>query len=147
MLLGTHYWAYFGTLYLIIMTFQDLFNNMTIDDRRNWFMMGATIALISHLGRPFWYYLLVGLLVFIMISLFNKYNTLAKGDTSALTWIFIGFGFLSISHFIIFSINFLLILILWATIKNGVFNYKEKVAFFPVILVSFISACWFTGSF
>jgi len=42
------YWAFFGCVYLLWLTVQDFRNNMRVDDRRNWFMMGLSVSLLSH---------------------------------------------------------------------------------------------------
>ena len=44
------FFAWFGTIMLIILTWQDFKNNMKVDDRRNYFMFGVSATLPAVIG-------------------------------------------------------------------------------------------------
>jgi hypothetical protein len=116
---------------------------MLVDDRKNYFMLGLTVSLLSHVNISFWY--LLFLLVFIQIltrTLENR-KVFASGDISALQWILYGYGILNITHLIWFLIFFTFVTLIYFGLKR-IFEIVSKtkkninLPFFGVILISFI---------
>lgn len=136
-------WAFFGIINLIILSYQDLFKNNNIDDRKNYFMRGMTFSLLGIIPISFWYIfvLIIGLIIFILIL--NKYKTLAEGDTSTLGWIFLGFGILGVNALLLFSTILIINTGVWTAIRYFIIRKKtdKAVAFIPIIAISFLISC------
>lgn len=143
---STRYWAWIGTIYLIIMTWQDHRKaRMVVDDRLNYFMMGSTFSLLSHVNRPLWYFLSLFVIVLVLSYFINKYKILGDGDAHAIGWIFYGCGILGINYFMSFAVIFVLCTLVYYVAKLGVFRYKKPTPFFIVILLSFLVNGVFMG--
>jgi len=132
------YWAWLGTIYLIILTWQDHRKaKMLVDDRLNFFVMGTTFSLLSHVFRPLWYVVVLFFLVLFLCYYLNRFRILGKGDAHSLVWIFYGCGILGVEHFLGFAVIFSIIAGLYYFIKLVVFRYKLPTPFYIVILLSF----------
>lgn len=133
------YWAWFGTLYLILLTWQDFKNNRKVDDRRNFFMMGITVSLITHIPSSIWY----KLALFAFVIVLNKYGArikaFGKADINSFTWIFLGLGFISVFKLFWFLVIFAAIILLYMMLKQYIFKIKEPTAFYGVILAAFVA--------
>lgn len=139
---GVSYWAWLGTLALIFLTFQDFKNGMLVDDRRNYFMMGATVALLSHNHHNLWYVInAIGLGIGINI-LINKLNLLGGSDANTLTWLWIGYAFIDYRNLIIFFTVFVGFYAFYMLVKIIIMRInkvkKWNTPFYIVILASFI---------
>ena len=139
------YWAWFGTLYLILLTWQDFKNKRMVDDRRNFFMMGITISLVTHIPTSIWYKL--SLIAFVMLFnwLGRKSKVFGNADINTFTWIFLGLGFISVFKLMWFMVIFFIIVLLYMTLKQYVYKIKEPTAFYGVILAAFITSSIFLG--
>lgn len=138
------YWTGIGIFYLVILTYKDLKNKMIVDDRKNYFMMGLSLSLISHVTRHLWYVLIaVGVVVALNIFL-NKYKVIGGADVSTLTWIIYGFAVINPYNLLIFGFIFSIITLLYHGIKR-LYGIKKPSPFYPVILLSFILAVYITG--
>jgi len=131
------YWAWFGTLYLIWLTYQD-YKSMEIDDRKNYFMMGITISLLTHLDRGLVYILAVFLIVFVMGIAFKRFKVLGEGDINSISWIFLGFGFLNPYQLAWFSLFFIVVTVIYFSLKKYLFKVDKPAPFFYVILISYV---------
>lgn len=132
-------WAFIGTLYLLILTFQDILNNMYVDDRFNYLMIGLTIALSSIGIRNIWYILALLCVVILIKLVFNKYKVVGAADINTFMWIILGYGYIHITSLVVFLIVFIAVLLLYNIVK--LFLYKKlsiNTPFYIVILLSFI---------
>lgn len=138
MALGT-YWFIIGTFYLIMLTYQDYKNNMRVDDRRNYFMMGLSVSLISHYWSSIWYKLvLVGVLI-LLYKFMVKIKVLGQADINTLSWLFLGLGIMDVIVLSVFFAIFGVLTLTFHLLKTYVFRYKQPVPFYGVILLSFVS--------
>jgi hypothetical protein len=110
---------------------------MLVDDRKNYFMMGLSISLLSHLPQKWWFLLSMMAIIFLMSTLLKKYNVLGEGDINTLTWIMIGYGIISVYILFWFFIIFTVTSIIYFIIKKA-FKYTSPTPFYLVILLSFI---------
>lgn len=146
----TTYWAGLGTMYLIFLTYKDYKNHMTVDDRMNYFMMGASIMLLSLFKREIWYVLCL-LALTIGLNLFLKIRrVLGSADISTLTWIFYGLGIINAFYLFWFFVFFTTATLLfhgfkWILAKYLKQDYKTPLPFYIVILISFILECAIFG--
>ena len=132
------YWAYFGTIYLIYLTWQDYKNNRLVDDRKNAFMMGITISLLSHFKLLPLYHITL-LFVTIVLSIFlGKIKALGRADNNTLSWIFLGYGLIGVAYLLWFVMILGSCTLLYFAMKKA-FKYEGYVQFYGVILISFIS--------
>ncbi len=138
------YWLTIGTLYLIILTFKDFSNKMIIDDRHNWFMMGLSFSLYSHVDKGIWYVLTL-IAVSIALNYFlRKFKVLGGADISSLTWIFYGFGIIGFDKIFWFFVVFTVISLIYFGSKMVILQYMfnvetmQKTPFYIVILLSFV---------
>ena len=139
------YWSFLGLFYLCLLTWQDYRNNMMVDDRRNWFMMGLSVSLISHIQSPILYKLALALVLFLLYNLLVKIKLLGRADINSFAWIFLGFGLMSPIYLFVFTIMFVFSLSIFYFIKNVIYKNKYPAAFYGVILVSYISSCFILG--
>lgn len=136
-ILGPRYWAWMGTLYLIFLTYKDFKDKRVIDDRHNYLMLGASISLLSHLRRSFWYMLAIVLVTVILSIYLRKFKVIGEADITALSWIFLGYGIINIFKLAWFGFYFIIITVFYNFLKFKVFKTKQNTPFFPVILISF----------
>lgn len=139
------YWAFAGTIYLIILTIQDYKNNMLVDDRHNWFMYGVTFSLIGILHAKLWYILTLLVIIYFLNKYMKKYKVLGEADINTFSWIFYGFGIISLFYFIYYSIIILFLSALFFVLKKYLFKYEKPVPFYAVILISYIVVCLMSG--
>jgi len=153
-LIDVSYWPIIGTIYLLILTYQD-YKTMMCDDRLNFFMLGLSLSLTSH-THPAWYYvILLSLVVFVLQMVLRKYKVLGGADISALTWIFYGFGLLGIFYFGWFAVFYLAIhLLFYLLLRTYIFVLKRwgklskeaiKIPYFAVILITYVFTCYLFG--
>jgi len=133
-----NYWFYMATFYLIWLTIQDYRNKMMVDDRKNWFMMGLSISIISHIRQGLLYRFGLIFLNILFIYFFRKAKGFGEADINTLGWIFLGFGLIDIYYLLYFYIIFTILTITYYLIKNQVFKYKAPIQFYGVILLSFV---------
>lgn len=142
MIIIPSYWVVMGIIYLLILTYQDYKNKMVVDDRKNYLMLGATIALISHFKVGLIYMLILLSIIIFIGWLFNKYKTLGKADINSLRWLFLGFGIISIYYLLAFLVIFTLLYILYWGLKKIIFRLTNHLnistQFYGVILFSYI---------
>jgi len=148
------YWTIIGSIYLILLTIQDYRNGMMIDDRRNWFMFGLTVSLFSHFNHNIFYVILTLALSFTINKIMTKYmeNIIGKGDTNAVSWIFLGFAISGIFNLIIFGIVIILAMSvglgtieIYKKVKKLRKDYIIPIPFFPLFAISFIFTCLING--
>ena len=139
------YWAFAGIFYLLYLTWQDLRHNMTIDDRKNAFMLGLTVSLYWQFHVVWWYLTLIILLEVALIAAFKIFKTFGDGDLSSLTWIILGFGLIGHAVLAMFFSSFIAVTAIYLTIKTFLLRVKGQTPFFPVIVITFILTTWLAG--
>ncbi len=144
-LIDISYWAWVGTIYLIILTFKDYRNNMMVDDRYNYLMFGLTFSLIFILNRGFLMIIFTLIIILILSYLFKRFKVVGEADINSLTWILYGFAIMNIFKLFWFAVIFISITILHHILKTKFFKIKGKTPFYGVLLISFIVSCWGTG--
>lgn len=136
-------WAYLGTFALLIGLFSD-FKTGHVDIRKNLIMLGMSIGLIS-IFHPSLIYLIAIVLVNFFVLYMAKVSKIRDGDTSALSWMLLGFAVYS-------PIIYISYLALWVgmhiifVILAKVFK-KETGIYYPVLLFSFLGNCLIWGLF
>lgn len=133
------YWLWFSTFALLILTWQDYRNNMTIDDRRNYFMFGITLSIVSHIRRTIYYNVALILIIIGLHYLMHKVKPMGEADINSFTWIFYGWGLISPFLLGAYTIIFSSLTILFMMLKKYLFRYEKPVPFYGVILLSYVS--------
>lgn len=141
-MIGTTYWAWFGSIYLFILTIKDYKNNMMVDDRHNWFMMGITISLYSHFDYGFWWIVFLLALTFALRYFLGKFKVLGIADLNSIMWMFLGFSILNIYYTLWFSIIFLILVVSYWSLKKYIFKITKPTPFYMPLLVSFFLSCF-----
>lgn len=131
-------WTWMGSLHLGILGFQDLRNNMLVDDRRNWLMMGATVMILSHVHRSIWYILLLIVILLVAGFFVRRFRVFGEADLMGFAWIYFGFGY--VNPFVLFW--FVIFCFGLTGLVLGVRDFVLKrrgvaVPYFPVIFFSF----------
>lgn len=144
------YFAYFGTIYLIYLTWQDFKNNMFVDDRFNYLMMGITLSLFSHLKVKLTYvlglYFVALTAVFLVWGfLMNKFKLVGRASIHSIIWVWLGFGIINVYYLIWFSAFFVILLTIYTLFKNLVLKIKHETPLYHIILIAFILACALFG--
>ena len=143
------YWAWIGTFYLIILTWQDHKDNkMEVDDRKNYLMLGVTLSLISHVDRSLIYLLtLIAFIVLLNLILRKlakmKMLIFGDGDLSAFTWLFLGFGLINPVILASFAIVWGVLSAGYSMGKAWVFKIKGPIPYFGVLLICYVFVNWF----
>lgn len=139
----TSYWFIVGAIYLGILTYQDYKRKMIVDGRYNYFMMGLTFSLLSHFRRGLLYILALLVLTILLGIVIKKLKILGQADINAITWIYYGMGIINPFNLVVFFAVFSFCILIYFVTKIMIcrlrnIDVKEPVAFFPVILVSYI---------
>lgn len=133
-------WYVLGLVYLLILTYQDIFKKRMVNERYNWFMMGLSAGLIPLFSHVWWYLLAligisIGLGVYIGVYLKRSYGQV---DAQSITWVFYGFALIGFDKLITFTVTFISTLIIYQIIRRIGWKNEKKAPFYPVILLSFI---------
>ncbi len=147
MILDINYWAWFGTFYLLILTYKDIRNSSKVDTRFNYIMIGISLSLTSHVEFVIWRILVLLAVIFGMYIFLNKFNAMGLADIQSLSWIYLGYGILNIGYLVWFVIIFVAVTLLYLLLKVKLLKIKAPSPFFPVILVCFIFTSWLFGLF
>ena len=139
-----YFFAWFGTVSLVLLSWQDFRNNRIIDDRRNFFMFGVSAVIPALLGLGLIPILLHILIIFILRHYVIKYGVkfgfLGGGDISALFWAIMGlswFGYFVLGAY--FGYLFLLTGVYYGVKK--IMKIKQPTPFMIVLLCSFVLTC------
>lgn len=132
-----NYWFFFSIVNLLYLTYQDYKNNTLVDDRKNWFMLGVTTSLISHVTIGLWYTIALVILSAVLFVYLNKIKALGEADSSTLSWLFLGLGFINVTY-LVFFFGILFILTLVYFILYKLLKKTAKVQYYGVILTAFI---------
>lgn len=136
--MGIGYFYWFGTIYLLILTYQDIKHRMRIDDRKNYFMLGISISLYSHFTRSIWFVLFIIGLWLLFTRFVKRLNVFGEGDVNAFYWIFIGLSIINPFNVIWFLCCLIFLTILYLLFKKYVLRTRKPTPYFIVILFSFI---------
>lgn len=144
MIINISFWAFIGTIYLVILSYQDIKNKMLVDDRHNFFMFGLTSSLYFIYKPNIYYSLTLLVLVLALRWFFNKYKVMGEADNNTIIWIFTGFGLVGPYILIDFIFFYTLGLCFYMGFRK---LYKIKVAtpLYPIILFIFIAINIFRG--
>jgi len=133
-------WVWIGTIYLLILTWQDYKNNMKIDDRHNYFMLGITFGMLIIQNLTFLYVFISIAINVILLIIVSK--SLGGGDRHSMLWVLNGFAFIHPALYISYLLSFLAISIIYIgiirLIRKKLNIYQQHFPFYPVILISFI---------
>lgn len=139
------YWFWLGTIYIIIMTWQDYKNNMKIDDRLNYFMLGSTVSIISHVKNTLLYQLALAIVLAGLYVLIRRIKPLGEGDINTFSWVFLGYGLVSPFHLGVWSGVFCLTTVIYLLLKNYLFKYTQPIQFYGVILTAWVLTGFLLG--
>lgn len=141
------FWAGFGTLYLVFMTVQDYRNKRKVDDRRNATMFGLTLSLLTITTSSMFYKIAVSLVIAGFYIALKRLNVFGEADLNGITWILFGYGLLGVLNMVLFFIIFSVFTVTFMAFKRIVFKYKEPVAFFGIILLSYMATNILIGAY
>lgn len=139
------YWSWLGTFYLLFLTYQDYTNNRKVDDRKNYFMLGLSISVLSHVYTSLWYKLGLTASIILLNIILRKYKPVGQADINTISWVFLGLGLMHYTYIVMFTLIFLTLATLFYVLKTYLFRYKENIAFYGVILISFVVSCFVLG--
>lgn len=139
-----HFFAWFGTVSLILLSWQDFKNNRIIDDRRNFFMFGVAAVIPMLLGLSFWFVLIHLIIIFVLrhyvIKYGIKFGFLGGGDISALFWAIMGLGWFG---FFVLGVYFIYLFGLTAVYYGvkKIMKIENATPFMIVLLCAFVLTC------
>jgi hypothetical protein len=132
-------WAWMGTIYLIILTFQDILNKMYVDDRFNYLMMGLSISLLSYGLRNFWYILTIIVVIVVLRLVMQKYRLIGAADINTFMWLFFGYAYISLKSIMAYFVVFVFMVLLYNSIKYTILKKLSiRTPFYIAILLSYI---------
>lgn len=141
------YWFFSGLFYLIWLTWQDLRNNRLVDDRKNWFMMGVTYSLLSHIRVNFIYLIGIFVITILLYVFMHKLKPIGRADANTITWIFVGLCILGVPLLIFYTVAFSAATLFVLLLKKYIFRYEPPIPFYPVFLSTFVLTAFFFGLF
>lgn len=125
-----HYFIFGALISLAIITYSD-FKTLKIDDRRNWFMQGYTLAL-ALMGNVLLFYVVLTFLMFFFGYALKKYETFTNqtifgdGDKKLLNWLVPGFVLLNLLMPVVFFVCLMDVLIILTVIKVFKKDFQKK---------------------
>lgn len=146
-LLSTSYFAWAALFNLIYLTYKDYRNNMMVDDRRNWFMMGISLSLISHIPHGLLYILFIIVISLTAGHFLKKYKAIGRADINSLMWLYMGLGIIGPGPLVGFIIIYSACMLFYFGAKKYIFRYNHPTPFYYVILVSFLLSAFMWGLF
>lgn len=143
------FWAFMGTIQLLIASWKDYVNNMKVDDRYNFFMLGASISLIPYNPHNIFYMLPLMLIVPLLYIFIKKIKALGEGDQNSIAWLFIGYYIIGIDKVIFFLIFFAGVLLILIPLRyylvpkalkkiNPKLNTDIALPFYPILFITFV---------
>lgn len=138
------YWWLFGSFWLGWMLFVDL-TKRDFDDKRNWFMSGLSISLISHVRVVFWYFVCLALVIVVLHLLLDRFDIAPKNELVSVSWVMVGFGILGWVYLMWWFFLVLVLSLVFLLLKQKLFKYKVRGSFYPVIFLSFVCNIFLTG--
>lgn len=147
-LTSVSFWAVVGTINLGILTYQDYKHHMLVDDRKNYFMLGMSVAVMFLAQAALWYkFAILGVSAGLGYYM-HRFKTLGEADIKTIGWVVIGFGMLSLWKLIAFFIVFAAFTGVYSVIKFRIFKYtKLATPFYGVLLSSFIVTALVSGAY
>jgi hypothetical protein len=125
------------------MSVQDV-KKLTIDDRKNSFMLGATIMLFAAVPTKWWVGLALIAISIILTIFLTKFKVMGQGDINALRWNILGFGILGSNVLVAYLIGFVSVTLLYYLLKKLFkIDMKAKTAFIPVMGTVFLLMVYF----
>lgn len=135
------FFATTGTMYLSYLTYQDIKNNMLVDDRFNYLMLGIGVAMAHFYFKNIWFTLCLILVLFLLRKYMERVKVFGKADINTINWVFLGFAVYDVKVLIIFTLVFLILTSLYLFAKHKLYKITSKTPFYPVLLSSFILSC------
>lgn len=139
------YWALFGTLYLIFLTYKDYTNNMNVDDRYNYLMFGLSISLYSHFKNRFIYILAIIIILSILYIYIKKFKLIGEADINTISWIFLGYAIISPYKLLGWFFFFTICALFYTIMKKYVFKIDRATPFYGVLLICFATSNFLMG--
>lgn len=141
------YFFYIGTIYLCWLTWQDFTNNMKVDDRRNWFMLGISISVFTHVETTLLYKLGLSFSIIILNIILRKTKAVGEADINSLSWIFLGLGLMHYTYVAVYVAIFTGLTIIWQILKRIAYKDVTAAPFYHILLISFVLAAFFLGGY
>jgi len=132
------YWVFIGIIYLAILTYQDYKHKMLVDDRFNYFMMGITISLISHIKRPLWIFIVYIIVLIMLYQFLDKNKALGGADLKTISWMFLGYLIINPFFLMVFAAILCTAALLVILLKKFVFKINHPTPFYGVLFIIFI---------
>lgn len=127
-----YFWI-FGLVNLVWMAVSDVRKGL-VDDRKNFFMLGVALSLLSHVWRP-WWYVMGGVLMLVVLGVLNKrFGVWGEGDMSAFRWIVLGLWILEPVLVVFYGVVLGVLTLVQRVVAKLVFKEKGlKLPYFVVI--------------
>jgi len=129
-------------LNLFFMTYQDYKNNMKVDDRFNFIMIGATVMLLSVFPISIYYLFTLVALNLILGWVFMKFRLMKFADVKSLSWAFYGFSiinpFFGISYLVVFGLIYFFNDKLISLVRWYLNIECNKLPGYPILLLIFV---------
>lgn len=130
------YWLGFSAFSLLILTYQDFKNKMKVDDRKNSFMIGFTIAFsLFCMDIPRWLLISIILVSAVLGIIIGRFKFLGRADGRTITWLFMGYAAIGLYYLVSFFFITTGIVTLWAVLKRKLFKIEKPVPFYIVLLL------------
>ncbi len=137
-----NYFTWIGTVYLMVLTYQDYKNNRIVDDRKNAFMMGIAISLTSHVKTTLIYKLALVLFLSFAYKFLQKLSAFGEADKSTFLWVFLAYGMINPTLILFFMGTLALTTMLYMGLKKLLeFLLKVKsrpIQYYGIILTNFV---------
>jgi len=139
-----NYFIFFGFLYLLKLTIEDLKNKMWVDDRLNYFMIGVVATMIFTYDRSIGYILTLIAVNLLLMFFIDKRKLMGEADTKTILWSFTGYGMINPVLLMIYVIVFIFCIVVSCIttklLKKKLIKFPAYPSFFISFIVTFIVA-------
>lgn len=144
-------WFFLSFVALIILTYEDFnnkrrlgLNSWSVDDRKNWYMMGVTTFIVLLSPLNVWLKLFTLLIVGFLIGFVNKKGYFGTADIRSFLWLINGWFFVSWWFGIIFLVVLGLVTVFYHFMKlRAGFSSNDPFFIFIFLMHFFTFLLWF----
>lgn len=132
------YWETLGILNLLRLTWQDIKNNMMVDDRYNYFMMGASIMLLSIFKHTIGYIIGVIFTILILSQIISRKKLLGRADANTVLWSFVGWAYIGLQWLLFYATALVIVITATVSFHRLMYKVNRPMPMYHAFLIAFV---------